>query len=404
MGRRARAPGRGRRGRAGRGGSRSRQRAVRLRCTGRRGERDHAGPARCAGTGSLRVRRASSQAMRSNNEQPDGTFSPSRAPAGGLGFRGSFTGRTSDDVRTPAGELFNSGGQYPQRQRERRLSGWLGLGRGRRTPAGTSGSRSTKTQPKILDRHPIPAHRRRPGTVSGSLPRGRLAPGPARWATSGTGGASSRTSDATDVALGLLSTHLQRRCSAAPSVRSGGMAGIVGVAGLRNEFDKFGEETLIPNNAYNNLGVYAFEQLETRPLELCAGRPLRLSPPRVEDDADLGVVAQRAHLQLRHRQRRRAVPGGGARWRMVLNVGRGYRSPTAFDLFSNGVHEGTVRFERGDSTLRERDLHQHRPGAQVQGQERHRSRSAASPTSSTISSSPIRQARSIPGPGFRSST
>ncbi len=37
---------------------------------------------------------------------------------------------------------------------------------------------------------------------------------------------------------------------------------------------------------------------------------------------------------------------------VVLNVGRGYRAPTAFDLFSNGVHEGTVRFERGDSTLR----------------------------------------------------
>ena len=36
---------------------------------------------------------------------------------------------------------------------------------------------------------------------------------------------------------------------------------------------------------------------------------------------------------------------------LVLNVGRGYRAPTAFDLFSNGVHEGTVRFERGDSTL-----------------------------------------------------
>jgi iron complex outermembrane recepter protein len=36
---------------------------------------------------------------------------------------------------------------------------------------------------------------------------------------------------------------------------------------------------------------------------------------------------------------------------LVLNVGRGYRAPSAFDLFSNGVHEGTVRFERGDPTL-----------------------------------------------------
>ena len=39
---------------------------------------------------------------------------------------------------------------------------------------------------------------------------------------------------------------------------------------------------------------------------------------------------------------------------VVLNVGRGCRAPTAFDLFSNGVHEGTVRFERGDSTSRTR--------------------------------------------------
>jgi outer membrane receptor protein involved in Fe transport len=36
---------------------------------------------------------------------------------------------------------------------------------------------------------------------------------------------------------------------------------------------------------------------------------------------------------------------------LVLNLGRGYRAPTAYDLFANGVHEGTVRFERGDSTL-----------------------------------------------------
>ena len=36
---------------------------------------------------------------------------------------------------------------------------------------------------------------------------------------------------------------------------------------------------------------------------------------------------------------------------VVLNVGRGFRAPSAYDLFANGVHEGTVRFERGDSTL-----------------------------------------------------
>jgi iron complex outermembrane receptor protein len=36
----------------------------------------------------------------------------------------------------------------------------------------------------------------------------------------------------------------------------------------------------------------------------------------------------------------------------VLNVGRGFRAPSSFDLFSNGVHEGTLAFERGDPNLK----------------------------------------------------
>ena len=42
------------------------------------------------------------------------------------------------------------------------------------------------------------------------------------------------------------------------------------------------------------------------------------------------------------------VPGRTA---VVLNLGRGFRAPSAFELFANGVHEGTARFERGDPTL-----------------------------------------------------
>jgi iron complex outermembrane receptor protein len=36
---------------------------------------------------------------------------------------------------------------------------------------------------------------------------------------------------------------------------------------------------------------------------------------------------------------------------LVFNAGRGYRAPSSFELFANGVHEGTVRFERGDPSL-----------------------------------------------------
>jgi iron complex outermembrane recepter protein len=37
---------------------------------------------------------------------------------------------------------------------------------------------------------------------------------------------------------------------------------------------------------------------------------------------------------------------------LVLNVGRGFRAPSSFDLFANGVHEGTVAFERGNPDLK----------------------------------------------------
>jgi iron complex outermembrane recepter protein len=36
---------------------------------------------------------------------------------------------------------------------------------------------------------------------------------------------------------------------------------------------------------------------------------------------------------------------------LVSNVGRGFRAPSTFDLFSYGVHEGTLQFDIGDPTL-----------------------------------------------------
>ena len=37
---------------------------------------------------------------------------------------------------------------------------------------------------------------------------------------------------------------------------------------------------------------------------------------------------------------------------LVVNVARGFRAPSAPDLFANGFHEGTRAFERGDPNLR----------------------------------------------------
>ena len=283
----------------------------------------------------------------SNNRQPDGTLSLQGA-RGGLGVRGSLTGRTSDDVKTPAGELFNSGGNT--------LNGSGSVGY--RATWGSIAGTYTRREERV-EIHEDPAEDptatpfQRIGDdrvhLHGSLPIS------ASHLDVDLGYERNRrrefeATDATNVALGLLSqTYSSDVRLHHPPL--GGVAGIVGFSALRNEFEKFGEESLIPSNAYNNLGLYAFEQLEVGRWNLALGGRYDFRRLRVEDDADLGVVAQRRTYH--------SVTGNvGVLYRVaqpvaiVLNVGRGYRSPTAFDLFSNGVHEGTVRFERGDSTLR----------------------------------------------------
>ena len=58
-----------------------------------------------------------------------------------------------------------------------------------------------------------------------------------------------------EIALGLLSrTYSADIRLHHPPV--GSVAGIVGVTGIRNEFEKFGEETLIPNNACTSPAIW----------------------------------------------------------------------------------------------------------------------------------------------------
>lgn len=281
-----------------------------------------------------------------NNQQPDGSIAL-EGGAGGFGFRGSLTGRTGDDVRTPSGPLFNSGL-------------WAVNGSGTAGYRGGWGSVSASyvRRDERVEIHEDPAGG--PGAtpfqrigddrvhLSGSIPVG------ASHLDIDLGAGRNRRREfeeegSDEVALGLLSRTYSAdvRLHHAPVGRVGG---IVGLSGLRNSLEKFGEETLIPENAYNNLGVYAFEQAEMGRWSLSLGARYDYRRLTVEDDTVLGVEAQRRTYH--------SVTGNlGALYRvieplaLVVNLGRGYRSPTAYDLFSNGVHEGTVRFERGDPSL-----------------------------------------------------
>jgi iron complex outermembrane receptor protein len=150
------------------------------------------------------------------------------------------------------------------------------------------------------------------------------------------------------VALGLISQswsadgHLHHTL--------GRFAGIVGLSGFWNDVTKSGEETLVPSSSYGNLGLYAFEQTEFGRWQLSFGGRFDARKLNVEYDPALGVSAQERDFG--------SVTGNvGLLYRasdpvaIVLNAGRGFRAPSTFELFSNGVHPGTARFERGNPDL-----------------------------------------------------
>lgn len=284
----------------------------------------------------------------SNNREPEGSLSVEGA-RGSFGFRASASGRRSGDVRTPEGTLANSANQS--------VGGTATVG----TRGGWGSLTATfASRKERLEIHEDPAEepdftgyqkvRADRAKVTLSLPVG----GSARVEFDGGFERNDRQEIEDDIAnevgLGLTArtltsdTHLHH----ALGDRFGG---IIGLQLLRTDVSTYGEEVLIPANDVTNAGIYAFEQGEVGRFNLSAG--IRFDHRRLDVQAedDLGVAAGSLSWSsltgnlgvLYH-----LSPGAA----LVANLGRGFRAPSAFDLFSNGVHEGTVRFERGNPALR----------------------------------------------------
>jgi iron complex outermembrane receptor protein len=267
---------------------------------------------------------------------------------GAFGFRGSLSGRRSGDRSTPGGTLFNSGGD---------AVGWNG-------EAGARGRWGSFQAALGATRETVEIHED-PAEDPAATPSQHITDRTARLkALLPLGGRAHLDVVAThernerrefearadvDYALGLEARTWtgDARFHHAPL---GPVHGVLGVSGLVTEFDKSGPESLIPGSRTRNLAVYVFEQVERERVHLSFGARYDHRRLDVDDDADLGVSAQERRWD--------ALSGNlGALLRIgpsaavALNVGRGFRAPSTFDLFSNGVHEGTVAYEVGDPTL-----------------------------------------------------
>jgi iron complex outermembrane receptor protein len=289
-----------------------------------------------------------SAAYSTNNREPGGTTRLEGA-TGGLGFRTSLTGRTSDDFRTPLGPVFNTG--------NRAVAGDASLGyRG--------GWGSVRADVSYRDEKPqlhddavaTPLQRigdTRAG-VSANLPIG------ASRLELITGFERNRrrefeAADADEVASGLLATSYKgdARFHHAPLGR---VSGLVGIQTFFDDFTVSGaDQHLIPSNKTRSVGIYAFEQLELSRWTLSFGGRYDYRHLAVAEDPAPPVGTGTAAQTLTYNS---VVGNFGALFHvsepvaLVLNVGRGFRAPQPIELFANGVHEGTIEYNVGNPALR----------------------------------------------------
>lgn len=279
-----------------------------------------------------------------NNREPDGALLLEGA-TGQFGFRGTLSGRTSEDLRTPDYKLWNSG--------NRAVGGSIAAGArgswGSLTGAFTQRDEKIQLTDEEPDATPFQRIVSSRARIDGMIPLGA-----SRLELTGGFEQNRRrefeTAGSDDVALGLLSRNytLDAHFHHAPI---GNLSGVIGVSGIRTTFDKFGEETLIPNTDINAVGVYGFEQVHGGRWDVSFGARYDYRHMDVTADSGLGVAGQT-------RSWNSATGNAGFLYKvaepvaLVLNLGRGFRAPSSFDLFSNGVHEGTVAFERGDPNLK----------------------------------------------------
>jgi iron complex outermembrane receptor protein len=266
----------------------------------------------------------------------------------GFGWRGDVVWRDADDTDTPAGALFNSG-----------LESITGGGAvGWRGGRGSIDARYSHRGERV-EFHEDPAE------DPGATPYQRIDDDLASIRFLVPSGPDSRVelrsgyernfrrefeaADAVDVALGLTSeTWTPEVRWTHPSL--GPLEGVAGVSYFAQTFTKSGEESLIPNSSVWNGAAFVFEQFDLGDWRWAAGLRYDHRELDAEEDLDLAVEAQTRRWD--------AWTGNvGALYRVgeiaavVVNAGRGFRAPSSFDLFSNGVHEGTVAYEVGDPTL-----------------------------------------------------
>ncbi|SHI90950.1 TonB-dependent receptor [Pseudozobellia thermophila] len=136
----------------------------------------------------------------------------------------------------------------------------------------------------------------------------------------------------------------------------GGLESIVGVQGMHQTNNNYGEELLIPDATTSDFGIFGTSHLHFQNnSDLQLG--LRYDRRSIEGK-EHGEVGEEGYIEALDRDFNSFNAALGYKWELLhritgrLNLASGFRAPNLAELTSNGVHEGTNRYEIGNGDLR----------------------------------------------------
>lgn len=135
----------------------------------------------------------------------------------------------------------------------------------------------------------------------------------------------------------------------------GKVESILGVQGMHQTNTNSGEEYLIPDATTNDFGVFGTFNYEWKSNVIQAG--LRYDNRKINTSA-FGIPGEEGSFDAINKSYDsfNAALGYKTKWQenltFRLNVASGFRAPNLAELTSNGVHEGTNRYEIGNASLK----------------------------------------------------
>ena len=130
---------------------------------------------------------------------------------------------------------------------------------------------------------------------------------------------------------------------------------IIGIQGMSQTNTNFGEEFLIPDAATNDFGIFGTGNYEWKSNVLQAG--IRFDNRKISSEAQ-GIEGSAGSFEAINKTFNSFNASLGYKTDLAedltlrLNVASGFRAPNLAELTSNGVHEGTNRYETGNSNLK----------------------------------------------------